>query len=126
MAAQGLEMDRMDTHKYPHVANNQPGLEVGDDPYRTPHVGWPDPTHPVWGPNDPLKPGATSRQTPSTEKFIVESSDEGKGTRETRRILGLSVGIFWALVVLLFCIIAAGIGGGVGAALVSRKNLCST
>jgi len=126
MVAQGLEMDRMDTYKYPDVANNQAGLEVGDDPYSTSQAGWPDPAHPVWGPSDPSKAGAASVQTPSAEKFHVWSGDGGRGTGATRRILGLSVGVFWALVVLLFCIIAAGVGGGVGAGLASRKSSCPT
>jgi hypothetical protein len=26
-----------------------PGLEVGEDPYRSPHTGWPDAANPVWG-----------------------------------------------------------------------------
>lgn len=130
MGVQGWEMDGLDTHKYPHVENNQPGLEVSDDPYRTPHSGWPDPTHPVWGAsNDILKPGATPKHTPSgasTEKFLAESGDRGKDTSATRKILGLSVGVFWAVVALLFCILAAGIGGGIGAGLASRKRSCST
>lgn len=47
------------------------------------------------------------------------------GERGRRTILGLSVLVFWSLVVLLFVILAAGIGGGVGAGLAARKTTCA-
>lgn len=47
------------------------------------------------------------------------------GKKGERRILGLSVGMFWGIVVLLCVSLAGGIGGGVGAGLASQESACS-
>ena len=131
MAGQGYDMNNLDTHKYPDVVNNQPGLEVRHDPYSEPRGGWPDRANSVWKTKNTLSPGLpVGAQSASVEAFFVAPEDEIKegtdGRRDQRRILGLSVGIFWAIIVLLLCIVAAGIGGGVGAGLASKKSSCST
>lgn len=96
------------THKYPDTQVNQPGLEVGS-PRRIVEQSqeWPDASNPVWG----------------LDRIALEEKRE----RENRpaKILGLSVGVFWGIVVLLCVLIAGGVGGGVGAGLASRKNTCS-
>lgn len=94
-------------HKYPDTQGNQPGLEVG-----TPRLpveqspDWPDASKPVWGLD----------RIALEEKFRSENRPQ---------ILGLSVGVFWGIVVLLCVLLAGGVGGGVGAGLAARKNTCS-
>lgn len=63
---------------------------------------------------DAIVSGVT-HQTPAQ----VESQDE-KGAR--RKILGLSVPIFWTLIVALFIVLAAAIGGGVGGGLSAQQK----
>ena len=41
-----------------------------------------------------------------------------------RTIFGLSVGTFWAVLVVLCVFIAGGIGGGIGVGLASQKKKC--
>lgn len=97
-----MEVHAPSTPKY--LDPNQPGLEVGIDPSSSSHSGWPNASKPVWG--------ASSEQIPKT-------------THE-RKILGLTVGVFWAVVVLLCVLVAGGVGGGLGAGLASRKSTCSS
>ncbi len=47
-------------------------------------------------------------------------------TEPKQRILGLSVKVFWIVIVLLVIIVAAGIGGGVGGGLASRSRADSS
>lgn len=116
----------MDSHKYLDTRNTQAGLEVGidPDPFKNPHAGWPDPNQSVWGnsskPSSNLSKLGTSPDR-STEKIYLGNGESSKAV-QARRILGLSVGMFWAMIVLLFCILAGGIGGGIGAGLAFRKD----
>jgi hypothetical protein len=95
-------------HKYPNIQVNQPGLEVGVPRWpEEQSLAWPDASNPVWG----------------IDRIMLEE----KARRDSRpTILGLSVGVFWGIAVLLCVLIAGGIGGGVGAGLASRKNTCTT
>jgi hypothetical protein len=97
-------MDREGRDKYPDVDRNnaQAGLEV--NPYNLP-------LKPAFGPGSPTATGAP---------YGYLASGKNK-----RSILGLSVLVFWGLVVLLVVLLAGGIGGGVGAGLASRKSICS-
>ncbi|TGO32301.1 hypothetical protein BHYA_0330g00050 [Botrytis hyacinthi] len=50
---------------------------------------------------------------------------DGKGAiLERRQIAGLSIGTFWALVVLLCLIVGGGISGGVVAGIAAQRNDC--
>lgn len=118
--------DRVGAPIYTHSQGNKQGFEFDLYPYTSPHAGWPDATKPVWGiespePNDPrnqndgkrrLLPGLNARESSRHERD------------QARRILGLTVGTFWGMVVLLCTIMAGGIGAGVGVGLASRKNNC--
>lgn len=101
-------MDRQGTDMYPHVGydNTQPGLEV-DSYHEPPKQGW----------------GAAPTAGPDAPYPSYTTLAPAKAGRKT--ILGLSVVVFWGLVVLLVVLLAGGIGGGVGAGLASRKNTCS-
>lgn len=90
------------TPKYTDPIEFQPGLEVGVDPYASAHTGWPDATRPVWG----------------------LSSEQILQPIEKRKILGLSVGVFWGMIVLLAVLLGGGIGGGIGAGLALKKSTC--
>jgi hypothetical protein len=41
---------------------------------------------------------------------------------EKRRVLGLSVPVFWGIVILLVLVLAGGIGGGVAGGLATQKS----
>ena len=87
------------------VPRTQPGLEV--DPYT----------------NFSANNADTARGSSTTEQEAQKCDPVYEDPRP-RTILGLSVGIFWAIVVLLCVIFAGGIGGGVGAGLAAMKNKC--
>ena len=103
MDREGRDMyPAMDQHHYNNNSNNsQAGLEVNS--YNLP-------PKPAWG-----------------AESTVPYPDPATGTEKNgrRTILGLSVLVFWGLVVLLVVLLAGGIGGGVGAGLASRKSTCS-
>ena len=86
------------TGKMPNTQVNQAGLEVDSRPPPPPPSFYPS----GYG-------GEGEAKYDQTEK---------------RKILGLSVGVFWAVVVVLFLVLAGGIGGGVGAGLASQKKTC--
>src|SRR3954447_24229069 len=109
MATNGwVQMDRLEQPKYLDVRNkhsdlevprpHQPDLEVGDDPYRSPHTGWPEPAHAVWGDASNKK----KSENDSAEKIFVAPTGLGEGKPAARTILGLSVRMFWSMMVLLF------------------------
>jgi hypothetical protein len=97
-------MDRSGRDLYPDDGHelSQPGLEV-DSYHLTPKAGW------------------------AAESTVAGDYSTYTGPQRTERktILGLSVLVFWGLVVLLVVLLAGGIGGGVGAGLASRKASCS-
>lgn len=97
-------MDPQGKDLYPNQADTQPGLEV--NPY---HL--------------PPKPAWAAESTAATD--VAYPSYIATGRSERKTILGLSVLVFWGIVVLLVVLLAGGIGGGVGAGLASRKSACS-
>jgi hypothetical protein len=61
-----------------------------------------------------------NQQTPA------HAGGQGQTIENTRRtVLGLSVPVFWALIVTLFVVLAAGIGGGVGGGLSAQHKSAS-
>ncbi|TGO56528.1 hypothetical protein BCON_0076g00060 [Botryotinia convoluta] len=71
---------------------------------------------------------APSRQTLPWSSQETHSGIQGeKGAiLERRQIAGLSIGTFWALVVLLCLIVGGGIGGGVVAGIAAQRNNCKS
>ncbi|KAK8093668.1 hypothetical protein PG997_000353 [Apiospora hydei] len=65
------------------------------------------PTMPEW--KDAQTPNTTSTETPTTP------------TTPKRRILGLTVPVFWTLLVVLVVVIAGAIGGGIGGGLAAQS-----
>ncbi|KAJ8110747.1 hypothetical protein ONZ43_g5793 [Nemania bipapillata] len=56
----------------------------------------------------------------------IADRSQGKDTGSARRrILGLSIPVFWAVIVTLFVVLAAGIGGGVGGGLSAQRKSVS-
>ncbi len=52
----------------------------------------------------------------------ISPSEPGEKPQEKREILGLSVKVFWGIIILLVVILAAGIGGGLGAMAAQRSR----
>lgn len=106
-------MDPRGRDMYPVQDHTQAGLEV-----RSIH------THDkqqYWGPE-------STTIVPSHTPFLKQTllpNQVAQDNKERKTILGLSIVVFWGIVLLLFLILAGGIGGGVGAGLASRKNTCS-
>lgn len=108
--------------KYP--AASQEGLEVvpNDSPlYPLPPTNAFTPVYPVdtekWTPTSNTRGWA---DFPASA--VTAPEDRGDETAEKRRILGLTVPIFWALVVFVVIILAGGIGGGIGGGLTKLNN----
>lgn len=91
-------MDRYasDSNKYPDTSKSYSGLEVN---------------HAL-----PPQPAQYAPATGTEEK--VDNNGQ-------RKILGLSVGVFWAIIVVCALVIGGGVGGGVGAGLAGKKD-CAT
>ncbi|KAF7911480.1 uncharacterized protein EAF01_002987 [Botrytis porri] len=75
------------------------------------------------------QPGLEVRDVPSQQTWQWSSQKNHSGIQceksailERRQIAGLSIGTFWALVVLLCLIVAGGIGGGVGVGIRGTKE----
>jgi hypothetical protein len=102
-------MDNYATSSPKYSDIQQPGLEVSSVPYKAEQTRLPNATQPDWGVN-------------STEAMV---ENQGYPSNGKKQILGLSVGTFWGIVVLLCVVVAGGIGGGVGAGLASRKSACA-
>lgn len=90
------EVGKMDHNaKYPDASANQPGLEVD--------------SRPAYSERDPALGGT----------YAEGEKHDGQGGR---KILGLSVGVFWAIVIACALAIGGGVGGGVGAGLAAKKS----
>jgi hypothetical protein len=57
---------------------------------------------------------------------LEQKSSWHSSTGAPMKIAGLSVGVFWAVLVALSVILASGIGVGVGVGLASQKTDCRT
>ncbi|KAI0379053.1 hypothetical protein F5Y04DRAFT_133421 [Hypomontagnella monticulosa] len=115
--------------KYP--AGSQEGLEVvpNDSPlYPLPptHTY----THVYAADTEKWSPDSNARGWGDFPASAVTAPEdhgyEGNVKSERRRILGLTVPIFWALVVLVVIILAGGIGGGIGGGLTKLNNSVSS
>ncbi|KAI0592705.1 hypothetical protein F4775DRAFT_102970 [Biscogniauxia sp. FL1348] len=131
------------TPKYPDVQNNQEWLEVV--PNQSPLYPVPiyEPLYATQGavhtPRGIQTSGAL--ETPATaeaaergegkspggdsswESDPPSTGQEAKNAADSRRrILGLTVPVFWALVIAAVIILAAGIGGGIGGGLVAQQQ----
>lgn len=114
--------------QYPEFHQQQAGLEVV--PPETGLYSVPTP-----GPIPPVTHGATHPALP--KEYPTHPVEFGEGPQTPartesqvfgsarRRILGLSVPVFWALVVTLIVVLAAGIGGGVGGGLSAQRKSAS-
>ncbi|KAI5925838.1 hypothetical protein F4810DRAFT_708350 [Camillea tinctor] len=67
-------------------------------------------------------PGADS----SRQSDLPPTEGEAKNTDSRRRVLGLTVPVFWALVIAAVIILAAGIGGGIGGGLMAQQQKASS
>ena len=80
---------------------------------------------PIWRKEETVAPEVIDA-IPAQRRFAAPAGAAAAAKKEEgRRIGGLRVGIFWGLVVLLCCIIAGGVGGGIGVGLASSKAACS-
>lgn len=107
---------------YPDIQNNQPGLEVKveQSPQLVPeHVyAYPQVTHDY----QPNTNGAGQWQAPSAKTDPDSQKPlEGPGDAK-RRVLGLTVPVFWALVIGLVLITAGAIAGGVAGGLSAQQR----
>ncbi|KAL7621388.1 hypothetical protein AAE478_008710 [Parahypoxylon ruwenzoriense] len=104
--------------KYP-AGDSQEGLEVvpNDSPL------YPSPAHAVPHATGDEKWPGTSRAWGDTSSPITPAEDHKEGER--RRILGLTIPIFWLVIVIVVIILAAGIGGGIGGGLAQQQKLNS-
>ncbi|KAI1635873.1 hypothetical protein F4809DRAFT_663560 [Biscogniauxia mediterranea] len=132
------------TPKYPDVQNNQEWLEVV--PNQSPLYPVPvyEPVYTAQG--EVHTPGGiqTSGELAAPTTATAEAAERGEGkspggdsswesdapatgreaksTDSRRRVLGLTVPVFWALVIAAVIILAAGIGGGIGGGLVAQQQ----
>lgn len=74
------------SHPYhqPYLEVREQGLEVGEDPYRSPHTGWPDATKPVWG----IQSVEPRMEIRPDERVLYPHPVDMKGA-------GLDVGLAW-------------------------------
>ncbi|XXH02749.1 hypothetical protein Hte_009134 [Hypoxylon texense] len=107
--------------KYPHAS--QEGLEVvpNESPlYALPPA--PLPLPPVGDEKRASNPRewgwGWATETPTT----AVTAPEGPRKEERRRILGLTVPIFWTVVVIIVVVLAAAIGGGIGGGLKAQQS----
>ena len=80
----------MDSHRWMQLLPSPGGIEVGEDPYRSPHTGWPDPQQPVWGTAPPPTP--PTKKSPLTsliwagndsrELLPKQENERGRGSEE--------------------------------------------
>ncbi|KAI1504935.1 hypothetical protein F5X99DRAFT_370322 [Biscogniauxia marginata] len=107
--------------KYPDVRQNQEWLEVV--PNQTPlyHLQTYEPLYTTSGvvERGEGKSPATDSPLGSDAATTVGGA---KNVDERRRILGLTVPVFWALVLGVVIILAAGIGGGIGGGLMAQQQ----
>lgn len=108
--------------KYP--AGSQEGLEVvpSESPlYPLPTHTFPPNHHVIDHGIEEEKWSPTSKGWTDAPPSAVTAPEERKET-ERRRILGLTVPVFWALLVILVVILAAAIGGGIGGGLKAQQT----
>ncbi|KAI1460232.1 hypothetical protein F4805DRAFT_455171 [Annulohypoxylon moriforme] len=112
----GLEVVPHATPVYPlparapnHVIGNSPDGE--EEKWSPSSRGWTD------------VPGsaATALPLPPLPKSPSSDVESHKG-KEKRRVLGLTVPLFWTLVVIVFIILAAALGGGIGGGLKAQQQ----
>ncbi|TGO24699.1 hypothetical protein BPAE_0096g00040 [Botrytis paeoniae] len=79
------------------------------------------------------QPGLEVRGAPSRQTWPWSSQETHSGIQgekgailERRQIAGLSIGTYWALVVLLCLIVGGRIGGGVVAGIAAQRNNCKS
>ncbi|KAH8592181.1 hypothetical protein B0O99DRAFT_689958 [Bisporella sp. PMI_857] len=100
-------------------SRSEVSLEVGEDPYRSPHTGWPDAREPVWG----IENGAGSI---SEERLMgnVGVGNVGVVRTGSTRLSGRPKIEFSGILAAMLCaafIVGVGVGVGIG---VSAKK-CS-
>ncbi|KAI1417259.1 hypothetical protein F5Y13DRAFT_152362 [Hypoxylon sp. FL1857] len=108
--------------KYPAGAHE--GLEVvpSESPlYPLPTHTFPPAHHVIDHGIEEEKWSPTSRGWTDAPASAVTAPEEPKQA-EKRRILGLTVPVFWALFVILFVILAAALGGGIGGGLKAQQS----
>ncbi|KAI0112952.1 hypothetical protein F4814DRAFT_460208 [Daldinia grandis] len=91
--------------KYP--AGNHDGIEVvpSDSPFYA---------HPIYT----APPAEGGEEWPSVPVSAVTAPEE----EEKRRVLGLTVPLFWTVVLVIIVVLAAGIGGGIGGGLTAQQK----
>lgn len=103
--------------KYPHASEE--GLEVvpNESPlYSLPPAPLPAVGDEKWASN--AREWGWPVHTPAT----AVTAPEGSRKEERRRILGLTVPIFWTVVVIIVLVLAAAIGGGIGGGLKAQQT----
>ncbi|KAI1378994.1 hypothetical protein F4677DRAFT_355128 [Hypoxylon crocopeplum] len=103
--------------KYP-AAGSQEGLEV---------VPNDSPLYPLPTPAPIHTPVAEEKWTPTSggwtdAPFSAVTGPEDNKEEKQRRILGLTVPLFWALIVIIVVILAGAIGGGIGGGLKAQQK----
>ena len=99
-----------DNGKIPNTSANQAGLELD--------------SRPAPSSSEYLDPSYHSQQGKYEQHDPRYGGNAYQPEQQQRKILGLSIGVFWAAVVVLILVLAGGIGGGVGAGLAAQKKSC--
>ncbi|KAL0929742.1 uncharacterized protein CTRU02_215385 [Colletotrichum truncatum] len=109
------EMDHQDQRDRHY--NDQPGLEAAPNHWASapiPYAAEPE----NQGPAMSTEPKWIVTQ----QQYPVQRDGPPSSTPEKRRILGLTVPVFWGLVIALVIILAAGIAGGVAGGLITQNK----
>ncbi|KAI1445694.1 hypothetical protein F5Y02DRAFT_417911 [Annulohypoxylon stygium] len=116
----GLEVVPHATPVYPlparapnHVIGDAPDVE--SEKWSPSSRGWSD------APRSAAT-AATALPLPPLPPSPPSDIESHKGKEEKRRVLGLTVPIFWTLVVIVFIILAAALGGGIGGGLKAQQQ----
>ncbi|KAI1803744.1 hypothetical protein F4811DRAFT_316395 [Daldinia bambusicola] len=105
--------------KYP--AGSHEGIEVvpSDSPFYP---------HPIYTAPAPVPPTKGGEEWPSVPKgwsnapLSAVTAPEEHSREKRRRILGLTVPVFWTVVIVIVIVLAAAIGGGIGGGLTAQQK----
>ncbi len=104
--------------------HEQPDLEVV--PPETGLYPLPAPTPTITATRESLPKEQTGSARFGGDQQTLSQAESQSAKNSKTKVLGLSVPVFWALIVTLFIVLAAGIGGGVGGGLSAQRKSAST
>nr|XP_036578015.1 uncharacterized protein CTRU02_12077 [Colletotrichum truncatum]KAF6785145.1 hypothetical protein CTRU02_12077 [Colletotrichum truncatum] len=107
----------MDQDRHNDRYNDQPGLESAQDQWATAPI----PQSPATQSLGMQSMATDPKWMGSQQHYAVRDDVPPPPPSEKRRVLGLTVPVFWGLVTALVIILAAGIAGGVAGGLITQK-----